>query len=469
MAKQTASLNTLLRYLRLFLKDRFNLEEGKASEKATIEDIEKGVVFRGPNLWILMFAIMVASVGLNVNSPAVIIGAMLISPLMGPIMGIGLGVGIYDFELIIKALRNLGIAVGISVLTSALYFWISPLNDARSELLARTSPTLWDVMIALFGGLAGIVAGSRKEKSNAIPGVAIATALMPPLCTAGFGLATGQWNYFFGAFYLFFINSVFISFSTYLIVRLLGFKSKNFDDATAGRERRVKRYIYILVFLTIIPSVYTAYTVVNQSLFEQNANLFVNQELKFDNCQIINRQYIFENDQKRIEVTFFGEPVGQDLIQKAQERLVNYRNLHDAVLVVHQGYTGEEGVKLETVEQMSQQMRTGIIEDLYQKNQDMLKDKDERIKFLEDRILQMREQQIPVTALAEEVKAINKNVRELSISRTVISGIKDSLTYDTVYLAYAKFARTPRRSERAQIEDWLKARVKADTIKLVVN
>ncbi|MCB0631702.1 MAG: TIGR00341 family protein [Lewinella sp.] len=469
MAKQTASLNTLLRYLRLFLKDRFNLEEGKASEKATIEDIEKGVVFRGPNLWILMFAIMVASVGLNVNSPAVIIGAMLISPLMGPIMGIGLGVGIYDFELIIKALRNLGIAVGISVLTSALYFWISPLNDARSELLARTSPTLWDVMIALFGGLAGIVAGSRKEKSNAIPGVAIATALMPPLCTAGFGLATGQWNYFFGAFYLFFINSVFISFSTYLIVRLLGFKSKNFDDATAGRERRVKRYIYILVFLTIIPSVYTAYTVVNQSLFEQNANLFVNQELKFDNCQIINRQYIFENDQKRIEVTFFGEPVGQDLIQKAQERLVNYRNLHDAVLVVHQGYTGEEGVKLETVEQMSQQMRTGIIEDLYQKNQDMLKDKDERIKFLEDRILQMREQQIPVTALAEEVKAINKNVQELSISRTVISGIKDSLTYDTVYLAYAKFARTPRRSERAQIEDWLKARVKADTIKLVVN
>lgn len=467
MAQETASFRTLLRYFRRFLKDRFNLEEGKASEKATIEEIEKGVLFRGPNLWILMFAIMVASIGLNVNSPAVIIGAMLISPLMGPIMGIGLGVGINDFELIIKALRNLGIAVGISVLTSALYFWISPLNDARSELLARTSPTLWDVLIALFGGLAGIVAGSRKEKSNAIPGVAIATALMPPLCTAGFGLATGQWSYFFGAFYLFFINSVFISFSTYVIVRLLAFKPKEFVDPS--RESKVKRYIFILVFLTVIPSIYTAYTVVNESLFQQNANLFVNQELKFENCQIINRQYIYENDDKRIEVTLFGEPVAPDLIRQAQERMSQYRNLHDAVLVVHQGYTGEEGVKLETVEQMSQQMRTGIIEDLYEKNQAMLQDKDNQIKFLEDQILQMREQQIPVIALAEEVKAINKNVQELSLSRAVISGIKDSLTYDTVYLAYAKFARTPRRSERDQIEDWLKARMKADTIKLVVN
>ncbi|MCB0614144.1 MAG: DUF389 domain-containing protein, partial [Phaeodactylibacter sp.] len=210
-AKPKITASSIVRDLRLFLKDRFNLDDDKASEQETIEDIKKGVVFRGANLWILMFAIMVASVGLNVNSPAVIIGAMLISPLMGPIMGIGLGVGINDLELIVKAMRNLAIAVVISVLTSAAYFWISPLNDAQSELLARTSPTLWDVLIALFGGLAGIVAGSRKEKSNAIPGVAIATALMPPLCTAGFGLATAQWSYFFGAFYLFFINSVFIS------------------------------------------------------------------------------------------------------------------------------------------------------------------------------------------------------------------------------------------------------------------
>ncbi|MEM8908386.1 MAG: TIGR00341 family protein, partial [Bacteroidota bacterium] len=250
MAKRKPiDLLSLWRYFSLFIQDRFNLDDDQATEEATIEEIKKGVIFKGTNLWILMFAILVASVGLNVNSPAVVIGAMLISPLMGPIMGIGLGIGINDFQLIVKALRNLTLAVVISVLTSAFYFWISPLNDAQSELLARTSPTLWDVLIGLFGGLAGIVAGSRKEKSNAIPGVAIATALMPPLCTAGFGLATAQWNYFFGAFYLFFINSVFISFSTYLIVRLLKYKPKEFVDEQ--RERQMKRYIYLFVLLTI--------------------------------------------------------------------------------------------------------------------------------------------------------------------------------------------------------------------------
>lgn len=466
MTQRNVSIGPLLRYLRIFLKDRFNLDEDKASEKATIEEIKKGVVFRGANLWILMFAIMVASVGLNVNSPAVIIGAMLISPLMGPIMGIGLGVGINDFELIIKALRNLGIAVGISVLTSAFYFWISPLNDAQSELLARTTPTLWDVLIALFGGLSGIVAGSRTEKSNAIPGVAIATALMPPLCTAGFGLATGQWNYFFGAFYLFFINSVFISFSTYLIVRVLRFKPKEFVDP--NREKKVKRYIYILVILTIIPSVITAYNVVKRSIFEQNANLFVSKELHFDYCQVISKQYYFNKEQNRIEVTLFGQPVPPEDIERAKTKLADY-HLGNADLKVRQGYIGEEGIDLATAEQMGQQMRTGIIEELYKKNEEALRGKDAQIKMLEAEILRMRSREMPISNLAQEIKAINKNVRELSVVESVISNIQDSLTYDTVYLAYTKFQRTPRRSERLQIEDWLKARIKADTIKLVVN
>lgn len=450
----------------MFLKDRFNLEEDKASENATIDEIKKGVVFRGASLWILMFAILVASVGLNVNSPAVIIGAMLISPLMGPIMGIGLGVGINDFELIIKAFRNLAIAVGISVLTSALYFWISPLNDAQSELLARTSPTLWDVLIALFGGLSGIVAGSRKEKSNAIPGVAIATALMPPLCTAGFGLATGQWNYFFGAFYLFFINSVFISFSTYLIVRLLGYKAKEFVDP--AREKKVKRYIYILVFVTIIPSVYTGYKLVEKSIFEQNANLFVARELQFQNCQVISKHYLFEEEPKRIEVTLFGQPVPGEDIERAESKLVDY-HLGTTHLLVRQGYTNDESIDLATVEEMNQQMRTGIIEDLYRKNEELLRGKDAQIKVLENEILRMRAREMPIIDLAREVKAINANVQELSIAESIISNIKDSLTYDTVYLAYAKFKRSPRRAERAQIEDWLKARTQADTIKLIIN
>jgi uncharacterized hydrophobic protein (TIGR00271 family) len=184
----------------LFLKDRFNLSHEQEDTLETIKSIEKGVEFRGINVWTLIFAIFVASIGLNVNSTAVIIGAMLISPLMGPIMGLGLSVGIYDFALLKKSLKNLSIAVVISVITSAIYFAVSPLDEAQSELLARTTPTLYDVLIALFGGMAGIVSGASKEKGNAIPGVAIATALMPPLCTAGFGIGTGNLFYFLGAF-----------------------------------------------------------------------------------------------------------------------------------------------------------------------------------------------------------------------------------------------------------------------------
>jgi uncharacterized hydrophobic protein (TIGR00271 family) len=194
------------------------------------ETIAQGIVFRGTNLWILMFAIMVCSVGLNMNSTAVIIGAMLISPLMGPINGMGYSLATYDFPLFERSLKNLAFAVGVSLLTSAFYFALSPLNEAHSELLARTSPSIYDVIIALFGGLAGIVAVSSKVKGNVIPGVAIATALMPPICTAGYGLATFQWNFFFGALYLFAINTVFIAFAALIVCRFLKFPIRSIVD-----------------------------------------------------------------------------------------------------------------------------------------------------------------------------------------------------------------------------------------------
>ena len=198
--------------LRRFLRDRFDLGEDSALQDEVVDNICRGVDFRGTNLWVLIFATFVASLGLNVNSTAVIIGAMLISPLMGPIMGMGLSVGINDFDLLKRSVRNFGFMVLVSILTSTLYFVVSPLSGAQSELLARTVPTTYDVLIAFFGGLAGIVAQSRRDRtSTVIPGVAIATALMPPLCTAGYGLATLQLNYFLGAFYLFFINTVFIA------------------------------------------------------------------------------------------------------------------------------------------------------------------------------------------------------------------------------------------------------------------
>ena len=233
---QKSKMRMFWRELLAYLKQVVDITEDSDAQ-TTIDNISKGVVFRGVNVWILVFAIVVASIGLNVNSTAVIIGAMLISPLMSPIMGLGLGVGINDNDLIRKSLKNFLIMVIVSLIASSTYFLLTPLSDAQSELLARTKPTIFDVLIAFFGGLAGIIASSRKqEKVTVVAGVAIATALMPPLCTAGYGIGTGQFIYFFGAFYLFFINSFFIALATFIMVRYLKFPQKQYVNLV--KEKR---------------------------------------------------------------------------------------------------------------------------------------------------------------------------------------------------------------------------------------
>lgn len=209
----------LLKQIIEVVRARFSLTEDRADDQEIDTSLRAGVTMQGTNLWVLMFAIFIASIGLNVNSTAVIIGAMLISPMMGPILGVGYGAGIHDFPLIRRGIKNWGIAAGIALLTSTVYFALTPLGGTTTELLARTTPTIWDVLIALFGGLAGIIGATRRQKTNVIPGVAIATALMPPLCTAGYGLANGRWSFVFGALYLFTINSVFIAASATLVTR----------------------------------------------------------------------------------------------------------------------------------------------------------------------------------------------------------------------------------------------------------
>jgi len=268
--------------------DKFNLHAEKEELQTVIESIDNGVVFRGTNLWVLIFAIFVASLGLNVNSTAVIIGAMLISPLMGPIMGIGLGIGINDVVLLRKAVYNYSIATGVALTTSTIFFLISPLDDAHSEILARTSPNIYDVLIALFGGFAGILATSSKQKGNVIPGVAIATALMPPLCTAGYGIATLQFSYFIGAFYLFIINTVFIALATFIIVRFLHFPYKHQQNIQA--ERFAKRIIWLVVLATLLPSIYFGYDMVQQNRFIKNANRFIAGEAHFPNDYLLNKK-----------------------------------------------------------------------------------------------------------------------------------------------------------------------------------
>lgn len=285
--------------------------------------IRKNVDFKSANAWTLVFAIFIASVGLNINSTAVIIGAMLISPLMGPIVGLGYSLGVNDFTLLNRALRNLLIAVGISLITSTIYFVLSPLTDAQSELLARTSPTFYDVLIALFGGATGIVAMSRKEKSNAIPGVAIATALMPPLCTAGYGLATLHFNYFFGAMFLFIINSVFIAISTYVFVRILHFTKVKYPDLS--KQKLIDRWVMFGATIVIIPSLVLAWFLMAETSFRTRANTFIEAELDFPSTVVIEKKINYKPNEQSIIVTVVGDSISANEVSLLKEKMRRYK------------------------------------------------------------------------------------------------------------------------------------------------
>ena len=298
------------------IKVHFNILSDRENEQEVIAQISNGVSFRGANLWILIFAIFMASLGLNVNSTAVIIGAMLISPLMGPIIGMGLAVGINDLDLLKRSAKNYGLATLISVLTATAYFLISPLSEVQSELLARTSPTLYDVLIAFCGGAAGIIALCTGGKGNIIPGVAIATALMPPLCTVGFGLATGHWLYSLGAFYLFFINTVFIALATYGGVRLLKFRQ------TSEKSLKARHVMTALVVLTMIPAVFLTVRIVHQSVVDNNVNRFVKADLQQRGTQIISNT--IDSDSLMLRVVAVGKEISEARQQKASDRMASY-------------------------------------------------------------------------------------------------------------------------------------------------
>ena len=323
-------------YIKQFFGEYLDLRKDKDNEALIVESIRNGVEFKGTNLWILIFAIFIASLGLNVNSTAVIIGAMLISPLMGPIMGVGLAIGQNDFELLKRSLKSYLVATVFSVITSTIYFSLTPLDEVQSELLARTSPTIYDVLIALCGGLAGIIALSTKEKGNVIPGVAIATALMPPLCTAGFGLATGNLLYFLGAFYLYFINSVFISLATFIGVRVMHFQRKEFVDK--AREKMVRKYIILIVVLTMCPAVYLTFGIIKSTFYETAANRFINEQLNFENTQVLDKKISY--DHKEVRVVLIGPEVPDASISIARSKLKEYK-LEDTKLIVLQGMNNE--------------------------------------------------------------------------------------------------------------------------------
>ena len=305
----------------VILRKYFSLRNDKDDEQTVITEIKQGVSFRGANLWVLILAIFVASLGLNVNSTAVIIGAMLISPLMGPIIGMGLAVGITDIELLKRSFKNFLIATGISILTATVYWFISPFDEPQSELIARTTPNLYDVLIAFCGGAAGIVATCTKGKGNVIPGVAIATALMPPLCTAGYGLATAQWQFFFGAFYLYFINSVFICVATLLGVRLMKFKQ--LIDVNKQQFSKIRNKFLLVIALTLIPALIMTINIVQDSLLKSNVNRFLHDTFNSPSNKIISNE--INKNSRTIKIVSIGKEITQDEISSARNAMKNYK------------------------------------------------------------------------------------------------------------------------------------------------
>ena len=442
--------------LRKFFNEYLDLNRSKEDEQLTVDAIRRGVEFKGTNLWVLIFATFIASLGLNVNSTAVIIGAMLISPLMGPIMGVGLSIGLNDFELMKRSLKSYLVATLFSVTTATIYFAFTPLDEVQSELLARTSPTIYDVFIALVGGLAGIVALATKEKGNVIPGVAIATALMPPLCTAGFGIATGNLLYFLGAFYLYFINSVFISLATYIGVRVMHFQRKQFVDK--AREKLVKRYIIWITIGTMCPAVYLTYNIVRETFYQSAANHFITEELQFPDSQILSREISY--DRHEIKVVFVGKEVSKEQIAAAQQRLADY-NLTKTKLVVFQGMGDGSAVDISNIKSM-------VMEDFYRNSEKRLKEQDEKINTLHKQLADFSGSDWMGKQLGQELKVLFPEIKTLSVSKSLRLSV-DSSRIDTLTYAIIDCQRMPDAKSRDKIVKWLKAKTGDAHLQLIVE
>lgn len=428
------------------LLDYINLDSEVDAFDKIHTTIEKDLVFRGTNLWILVFAIIVASVGLNMNSTAVIIGAMLISPLMGPINGMGYSIATYNLPLFRKALKNFTFAVVAGLLASTAYFAVSPISTAHSELLARTSPTIYDVLIAFFGGLAGIVAISSKQKGNVIPGVAIATALMPPLCTAGYGLATGQFTYFFGAIYLFTINTVFIAISSVVISQILKFPI--ITIVGEAQKKRINSLISAIIILVLIPSIYLGYRLVQKEQFNENALRYIS------NIRVVEGNFLLKNDidpKTRTIKLIYGGTNLSDL----QKRDIRLRAADFAL----------KNVKIEFEQGLS-------FTDIALKNNES-----ETLRAEINRLnLVVRESERKLESVVEKQQMGGDLLAELAVLYPAVTSCSysESLIYrkgsdapdKLAFVFVTSKSKQLSAAEKDQIANWLRARLKSDAVKV---
>jgi len=433
-----------------------SLREGTDRE-ATIVAVRSDVELQSGGAWALVFAILIASVGLNVNSTAVIIGAMLISPLMGPIVGAGVALGTSDMTLLRRSVRNLLLATAIGLVASTLYFVLTPLADAQSELLARTRPTLFDVMIALFGGSAGIIAATRKgNRSQVVPGVAIATALMPPLCTAGFGLAHGDLWFFLGAMHLFLINALFICLATLGFIRLMGFERLRSE---AEEVRRMRPVVILLTVAILVPSAWTGWQVVQESRFKGRARRFVSEQLRTAERSVINTEYRFGLDSSTIDATVLGERLDAAVIDSLASRLRLY-DIPRTRLVLHQPLgkvrTADEIMAL--VRQSLPVVRPGGSAGADAESQ-------ARLRVLQAEVVRLRAAELPVRALTKELRALYPTLTALALGRGALASDTASGPPQSVG-AIATWSRTPTLRDLAQVRALLALRLGTDSVQL---
>lgn len=439
---------------------RFSLKDEVADFDQIAEHLRAGVELKGMNALTLIIAIFIAAIGLNVNSPAVIIGAMLISPLMGPIMGVGFGVSIRDFVLVRQSVTNLLIAAFISLLTSSAYFLVTPLREAQSELLARTSPTIWDVAVAFFGGLAGAVAAIRKGHSNVVPGVAIATALMPPLCTAGYGIAHANVEYFLGALYLFSINSVFIAVATIVVLGFLQFpRIQHVGNAV---EAKLRRWFILIIFVTALPSIFLAYRLVQQEVFRSSAVRFVDNEVQTANVRAA--KVGIDPHARKIEVTLVGDVLDEGKILEIRRKLKS-SGLVDADLVIVQGADERVNKSL---------LKEDILNDLYQKSLTELRERDKKIESLQrsiDELSLLGETNLKV---ANEVSAYFPEIsgaivaRGDSFRRSASGSALSSEQSAVQFLVLEKDARL-NAGDLSKIQRWFRVRMASENARVIVS
>ena len=420
---------------------------------AAEKSIRNNIYFRGPNAWILAIATIIASVGLNVNSIPVIIGAMLISPLMGPIFGVGLGLGINDMQLIKSSGKNLLIMVTISLVASFVYFMITPLNlNDPSELLARTNPTIYDVLIALAGGFAGILEQCRKDKGTVFAGVAIATALMPPLCTAGFGLASGNFGYFLGAAYLFVINCIFIMLATYISVKYFGFREVAFADALS--QRRTRTFSTILIILFIVPSIWSAVIFIRQNNFEGNANSFAEQ------CKVYGRTILYDykidhSDGSVVSLFFSGDPLTEqsrrDLLAQAAEFGIK-----------------EEQVIINEYTTTAQENNIELVKSIYDKMDTEVSRRDAEISTLRQQLAASTKEELPYVQIAREVMGIYPFVNDVVLTSGAIVRA-DSLVAVPTFSVLVRSDSILSSTELTQLSEWLRVRLATDMEVIVLQ